>query len=146
MFAAMIVGIVLGLTAVKMPAWVNQVVSVSGECMSPVAMLLTGITLSTVDFKKIIKQGNIYIVSFIRLIIIPAVALGVIYFIPSIPKEFAVCIVCLSLTYDIIIRVLPLFVKGNSHIFLLSFCTNISLFFCAICTILLANRRPVRPG
>ena len=94
MFVAMIVGVVLGLTAVKMPAWVNQVVSVSGDCMSPVAMLLTGITLSTVDFKKILKQVNIYIVSFIRLIVIPAVSLGIIYFLPSVPKEFAVCIVC----------------------------------------------------
>ena len=62
--------------------------------MSPVAMLLTGITLSTVDFKKILKQVNIYVVSFIRLVVIPAIALGVIYFIPAMPKEFAVCIVC----------------------------------------------------
>ncbi len=94
MFISMLVGMVLGLTAVKIPSWINQVVTVSGDCMSPVAMLLTGITLSTVDFKKILRQVNIYVVSFIRLIIIPAAALGIIYFIPTIPKEFAVCIIC----------------------------------------------------
>ena len=94
MFIAMVVGIVLGLCSVRVPDFANDIVTDLGDCMSPVAMLLTGITLSQVNFKKILTQVNIYVVSFVRLVAIPALALAALYFLPSLPYTYSVCIVC----------------------------------------------------
>lgn len=94
MFISMLVGMAIGLSGLKMPEWTNAVVSDLGSCMSPVAMLLTGITLSRVDFKKILTQVNIYAVTLVRLVIIPAITLIVLFFIPKLPHSFTVCIVC----------------------------------------------------
>ena len=47
MFIAMLIGMVLGLTAqwITVPAFVGNAVNTLGSCMSPVAMLLTGMTI-----------------------------------------------------------------------------------------------------
>lgn len=52
MFAAMLLGIAIGLIGIPMPSFLMQTVDVTGACMSPVAMLLTGITVARMDLKK----------------------------------------------------------------------------------------------
>ena len=66
MFAGMIIGMVIGLTGLKLPSWLTSVINVSGSCMSPVAMLLTGITVSAIDYKKTFSNISIYAVSVVR--------------------------------------------------------------------------------
>jgi len=75
MFVAMIIGMVLGLVQLPMPGFMGSVVDTLGSCMSPVAMLLTGMTIAQMDLKKILKTGSIYVVTAIRLLAIPAVGL-----------------------------------------------------------------------
>lgn len=94
MFIGMVIGIVVGLASIPMPKWLTSVITVSGDCMSPVAMILTGITLYGIDFKKIARRLNIYAVSFIRLIVLPLIAVGVFYLFPDIPDVFVICTVC----------------------------------------------------
>ncbi len=73
MFIAMIIGAFLGLTGIKMPGFLEDVVSSAKACMSPVAMLLTGITIATISLKKTFTDGKVYLVSIIRLVIIPLI-------------------------------------------------------------------------
>ncbi len=100
MFIAMIIGIVIGIFAIPLPSWLSSVVSVSGSCMSPVAMILTGITLCSVDFKKTVTNVSIYVVSFIRLIVFPLAVIGILYLLPQqVRNEFLgdsliVCLIC----------------------------------------------------
>ncbi len=100
MFVAMLVGIIIGIFAIPLPSWLSSVISVSGSCMSPVAMILTGVTLCSVNFKKTVSNVSIYVVSFIRLIVFPLLAIGILYLLPSeICKNFLgdsliVCLVC----------------------------------------------------
>lgn len=96
MFVAMIIGIVIGLLSIPLPSWLSSVITVSGSCMSPVAMILTGITLCNVDFKKTVTNVSIYVVSFIRLIVFPLAAIGVISLIPKeiLSDSLIVCLVC----------------------------------------------------
>lgn len=71
MFIALIIGIVIGLIRLPLPRWIVSIIDVSGDCMSPIAMILTGIVVSSVSLKETFKNIKIYIVSIIRLIIIP---------------------------------------------------------------------------
>lgn len=72
MFAAMLAGLCIGLSAVPLPAFLSSAISVCGGCMSPVAMLLTGITVSRLDLAAVLKEKSIYLVSLFRLLLFPA--------------------------------------------------------------------------
>lgn len=93
MFVAMLLGIIIGLGGVKLPKCISQLVTVTGDCMSPIAMLLTGITVAKMDMKKVLSQTSIYIVSLIRLIVFPLLAIGLFYFIPA-QRNLVICTVC----------------------------------------------------
>ena len=93
MFAAMIVGIGIGLCNIQLPDFLNEVVTVTGNCMSPVAMLLTGITIAKMDVKKVLSIKSIYVVSVIRLILFPALFIGLFALVP-LPDNIAVCAIC----------------------------------------------------
>ncbi len=73
MFIALIIGIVIGFIRIPLPRWIVSIIDVSGDCMSPIAMILTGIVVSSVSLKETFKNIKIYIVSIIRLIIIPLI-------------------------------------------------------------------------
>jgi predicted permease len=73
MFIAMIIGMIIGLTGLKLPGFVNNAVTTLGDCMSPLAMILTGITVARINLIEILKKWSIYAVTFIRLIAFPLV-------------------------------------------------------------------------
>lgn len=93
MFAAMVIGMVIGLCNVQMPVFLTEVVDVTGACMSPVAMLLTGITIAKMDMKKVLSIKSMYVVSVVRLILFPVLFLGLFSFVP-LPKNIVVCAIC----------------------------------------------------
>ena len=71
MFGGMVIGMVIGLLQIPLPAFLNSAIKVAGDCMSPVGMLLTGVTVSAISLKKTFKDVKIYILSFVRLVAIP---------------------------------------------------------------------------
>lgn len=93
MFAALIVGMIIGLSGLKLPAFLTTVIDVTGDCMSPIAMLLTGITVANMDLKKVLSIKSIYVVSFIRLIIFPLIFIGVFSVFPM-SQTIMVCTIC----------------------------------------------------
>lgn len=93
MFAAMIVGMVIGLTNIQLPAFLTEVIDVTGSCMSPVAMLLTGITIARMDVKKVLAIKSMYVVSIVRLILFPLLFLGL-FSLVSLPENIVVCAIC----------------------------------------------------
>ena len=96
MFAAMIVGMVIGLCNIHLPKFLNEVVTVTGSCMSPLAMILTGITIAKIDMKKVLSIKSIYVVSLVRLIVFPVLFLGFLFLVslPEGMKNIAVCAIC----------------------------------------------------
>ncbi len=96
MLIGMFIGMILGLTGVPHLAFFDTAVSTLGSCMSPIAMLLTGMTVANIDLKKTFSTVSIYILSLIRLIVIPLVAIGVLFTLSklSLPLsyELSVCI------------------------------------------------------
>lgn len=93
MFAAMIIGMVIGLVNIPLPTFLSEVITVTGNCMSPVAMLLTGITIARMNMKKVLSIRSIYVVSLVRLIAFPMLFVGLFSFL-SAPDNIVVCAIC----------------------------------------------------
>ena len=103
MFVGMILGVILGLLPFSGHGYENfgffgSLVKDLGSCMSPVAMILTGMTIAKIDIAKTLKNMPIYLTSVLRLVIIPLVAIGIfalaLHLFPSLPKEVILCALC----------------------------------------------------
>lgn len=98
MFVAMLIGIIIGIFNIPMPEFLNSSVTTLGDCMSPIAMLLTGITIAKIDLKTTFKNVTVYLISIIRLLVIPIITIFAILLISnnliSVPHGIALCTVC----------------------------------------------------
>ena len=92
MFIGMLIGMTIGLCEIPVPSFVSSAVSSLGSCMSPIAMLLTGMTVAEIDLKATFKKASIYLVSVIRLIILPLVGLALVLLLP-LPSDIELCII-----------------------------------------------------
>ena len=93
MIIAMFIGMLIGISGMKLPSSIQSVITVSGDCMSPIAMLLTGITIGSMDLKGTLREPCIYTSTLLRLVVIPAIFMGLLLFIP-VPETMAVCMIC----------------------------------------------------
>lgn len=82
MFIGMIIGMIIGIAKIPLPVWFRSLVDVSADCMSPIAMILTGVTVSRISLRKTFTDLGIYAVTMVRLIVIPLAFIGVAHFIP----------------------------------------------------------------
>jgi predicted permease len=89
MFIALLIGAVAGITGLGeillslnggKGIFVTQVVKICGDCMSPIAMMMTGITFAFIDIKRILSDISIYAVTALRLIAYPLVFGGIAVF------------------------------------------------------------------
>lgn len=87
-FIALFIGAVIGITGLGdimfslnegRGIFVTQVIKVCGECMSPIAMIMTGITFAFIDIKKVLSDISIYVVTALRLIVFPLAFGGIAY-------------------------------------------------------------------
>ena len=71
---SVVVGMVLGLSGANqyLPAFVSSTLSSLGNCMGPVAMVLTGFLIGQYPIKKLLSDKKVYIASVLRLFILPA--------------------------------------------------------------------------
>jgi predicted permease len=96
MFVCMIIGAVVGVSGLGKPVEntvVMDIINTAGSCMSPLAMLLTGVTIAKLNILKVIKNAGIYLASVLRLIVIPLVLVPLIMLLP-IENSTALCALC----------------------------------------------------
>lgn len=91
MFIGMVIGMVLGLAKINPPTFLEKVVHSLGDCMSPIAMLLTGITISRSKLKEVLSFPGVYVITGVRLLVFPLLFLAVT---PWIPAEYHTLVVC----------------------------------------------------
>ncbi len=77
LFIAMIIGIVIGMTRLPIPSFLDVAIDSLSKCMSPSTMLLTGMCVAKIDIKKVLKIKSIYVLTALRLLIIPSIFLVV---------------------------------------------------------------------
>lgn len=93
MFVCMLLGMVIGLINIPIPKFVSSAVSTAGSCMSPVAMLLTGMTIAKFNLREVLRIKGVYLVTALRLIVFPLLFLGAMLVIPM-GETFATCAIC----------------------------------------------------
>lgn len=93
MFLSVLAGMLTGISGIPMPGFLNTAVSSLGACMSPVAMLLTGMTVAVIQLKPLLRSGPVWRTSLLRLLAIPVAVIGLLQFLP-LPRDLAVCTVC----------------------------------------------------
>ena len=93
MFIATLLGMLIGLINIPIPGFIRSAVNTAGSCMSPVAMLLTGMTIAQFNLKEILQIKSVYIVTALRLLVFPLLLLGAMLLIPM-EKTMATCAIC----------------------------------------------------
>lgn len=74
-FLSLVLGMILGITGIgkHIPQFFATALSNAGGCMGPAAMLLAGIVIGGYNFAELIRNKKVYVVSLLRLIVIPAI-------------------------------------------------------------------------
>ncbi len=78
---AMLLGVVMGLTGLGsiLPTFLISALDSLKVCMGPAAMLLAGITIARYDFLGMLKKKKVYIATVLRLTLIPAILIEVLF-------------------------------------------------------------------
>ncbi len=106
-FIGTMLGVILGLLPITMPAYVINLLNLAGNCQSATAMLLTGSVLAGVPFLKLFTSWKPYVIGFIRLLLIPAI-LGVPMYLFGLRGElFIICMACISIPVGMNVVVYP---------------------------------------
>lgn len=72
---ALLLGCLVGIFNLKpyIPDFIMRAASNAGDCMGPVSMVLAGFVIGSYKFKELITKKKIYVATFFRLILIPAI-------------------------------------------------------------------------
>ena len=93
-FFGIVAGAVLGLTGVELPWIVSTIVSQSGSFMAPLAMIMAGIVISQMSIKEMFKGVGPYIVSLVRLIIVPLCAFAGMFKLFGLELAMTAAVIC----------------------------------------------------
>lgn len=101
MVFSIIIGVILGLTGwgKQLPAGVLKAIDVSADCMSPIAMILTGFAIGKSDFWKLISGWRVYALCAVKTIVFPLLFVGVFALLPHnsfFTETFFVCATCFA--------------------------------------------------
>lgn len=75
---AIFIGMLLFFLHIKLPPIIGGTLASLGSMIGPLAMLVAGMLIAAIPFKKIIGDKRIYLVTFLRLILIPLLLLVII--------------------------------------------------------------------
>lgn len=106
-FIGTILGVVLGLLPFTMPVYVINLLTVSANCQSAVAMLLTGSVLASVPLLKLFTSWKPYVVGAIRLIAIPTILGAIIYLVGIRGELFIIIMASISIPVGMNVVVYP---------------------------------------
>ena len=72
---AILFGVFLFFTKISLPAPFSLAISDLGKMIGPISMLITGLVLGTMSFKKILSYKRIYMITAFRLLLFPSIYL-----------------------------------------------------------------------
>lgn len=101
----MVIGLVLGFLPFKMPSFVYSFLTPAANCMSASAMLLTGTILAKLPIVELFKSAKSYLLTFIRLILLPVIGGAILFFIGVSREVFisAVSLLCLPSGMNVVV-------------------------------------------
>lgn len=116
-FIAMAIGIVLGLLGVGelLPDFINTALGNLAGCMGPVAMLLTGFVVGGYRITELLKNKRVYIVTFLRLIVLPAIIVGVLWLLGADNSTLFMAMFAFASALGLNTVVVPAAYDGDTH-------------------------------
>ncbi len=93
MFVCMFIGMIISLASIPVPSFLENSATALGNCMSPIAMLITGMTIAEIDIKKALGTVSVYVLTAIRLLVIPIAYIAVLMLLP-VPFHVALLMIC----------------------------------------------------
>ncbi|MBQ3185691.1 MAG: AEC family transporter [Firmicutes bacterium] len=109
---ALLIGFILSLLGGLLPEAVDEYLVYIGNISTPMAMIFIGSTLTAYSFKDIIKSKVIIETSIVKLLIMPAVTLAIVYFLPIAP--IIKCVVVLGACFPTAATV-PMLSEQEGH-------------------------------
>mgnify|MGYP000879442374 CR=1 FL=1 len=79
--ASIVIGVLLFLANVKLPAALGESVALIGSATAPLAMLVLGFQLGKIRLKELVGDLRIYLLAFLKLVVMPAFVLVILKFI-----------------------------------------------------------------
>lgn len=77
---AVFVGVLMLLTGISFPAPIQDAVASVSATVGPIAMLVTGMIIGGMDLKKVFRYKRVWLVTFLRLVLLPLPALLLVKF------------------------------------------------------------------
>lgn len=87
---AAVIALIIYFTGVKLPDIIVEPISFVGNITMPLSMLIIGSTISRYSFREVFGNGKMYVLSFVRLAVMPAFTYIVAQFILDDPQIIAV--------------------------------------------------------
>lgn len=72
---SIVIGVILFFTRIHLPSDINSTLSAVSSMIGPASMIVTGMLFAGMNLKKIFTNKRVYFVSFLRLVIVPVIAL-----------------------------------------------------------------------
>ena len=72
---SIVIGVILFFTRIHLPSDINSTLNAVGSMIGPASMIVTGMLFAGMNLKKIFTNKRVYFVSFLRLVIVPVIAL-----------------------------------------------------------------------
>lgn len=78
----LVLGMIVGITGLGnlLPEFLITSVEYLQGCMGPVAMLLSGFIIGNYEFKNLLSEKKVYLLTFLRLVILPVIVLCILHF------------------------------------------------------------------
>ena len=77
------VGLVILIMGVKIPGVLNESLTAVGSATTPLSMLFIGATMARADVVSALKRPPVYILTFVKMVFMPLVLIGVLSLLPS---------------------------------------------------------------
>ncbi len=92
-FIGTFTGILIGISGLALPPIVDGFLSSAAACMSPVAMLITGLVISRLNLPELFGDVRVYIAAFLRLVLLPAALVLVLAILGAGPELLVIMLV-----------------------------------------------------
>lgn len=76
---AMVAGLFLFFTGLRLPKILGTAVERTGDCIAPISMFVIGILIASKDLKEVFTRGRSWLVCFFRLLVLPLLTIGLLY-------------------------------------------------------------------
>jgi predicted permease len=102
------IGAVCFFSQIKLPKLIIDFVGYGASLTTPLAMIVAGVMISQTNFKALFKNIRLYYLSFVCLILIPAITMAIFYFLPHDYLPMGAVLIstaCPSATFGIMLAV-----------------------------------------